>query len=77
MRAFGEHPRVCDFITELINWRREQNRGMGEIPITQWMAECLEKEMGGEVKCIDEVPLRVVPNSDCLNVGLGLRMEEV
>jgi len=75
MRKFGQHPSVSEFIVELIAWKLEKNRGLDTIPITEWMARCLKEELGGEVRSIDEVPLRVVPHSDSLGVEIGLQDE--
>lgn len=72
MSEFGKAPAVREWLVELILWRREQDEGLSELPVTEWMAAMLRDEAGAEVRAIDGVRLRVVPESDNSGVRRGL-----
>jgi len=65
-------PLVSKWILDLYLWRREQDVGLSELPITEWMADMLADEFGCVPKEIDGVKLRVVPDSWHLGIKESL-----
>ena len=73
MRKFKEPPQIRDWIVELIEWRKEQAKGLPPLPIPEWMSEMLASEAGAKVKSIDGVRLPVIPDSRNSGVTNGLK----
>ena len=66
---------MAEFIVEMIEWRKEQGEGLSELCIPQWMHDVICHEWRCKaVKSIDNVQLRVLPDSHSAAVLRGLSL---